>query len=123
MLTDTGDTVFDPFAGSCVTGEVCEMLERSWICCETVTEYVDGAKGRFEGQPPASNDNEPDHYKIFSPSVLWNGSTEEYEDLPDDGGRKRPQIDENDKTLPPVVKAKRKAEKPREAQQPTLFDY
>ena len=24
MLTDRGDTVFDPFAGSCVTGEVCE---------------------------------------------------------------------------------------------------
>lgn len=90
MLTDTGDTVFDPFAGSCVTGEVCETLERNWICCEIVPEYVEGAKGRFEKLESAKNGNEPDHYKIFSPSVLWNGSTEEHEILSDDGGKKRP---------------------------------
>jgi len=28
MRTDPGDLVVDPFAGSCVTGEVCERLER-----------------------------------------------------------------------------------------------
>jgi site-specific DNA-methyltransferase (cytosine-N4-specific) len=47
MLTDVGDTVFDPFGGSCVTGEVCETLQRNWTCCEIVPEYIEGAKGRF----------------------------------------------------------------------------
>jgi len=31
MLTDKNDLVLDPFAGSCVTGEVCERLDRRWI--------------------------------------------------------------------------------------------
>ena len=34
MLTDPGDLVFDPFAGSCVTGEVADRLKRKWICCD-----------------------------------------------------------------------------------------
>lgn len=91
MLTDTGDTVFDPFAGSCVTGEVCESLERSWACCEILPEYIEGAKGRFMKGQSDVNTNEPDHYKIYSPSVLWNGSgTAHDEPLPQDGGLQRP---------------------------------
>jgi DNA modification methylase len=91
MLTDIGDTVFDPFGGSCVTGEVCENLQRNWICCEIVPEYIEGSKGRFLSTEQVDAKDEPDHYKIFSPSVLWNGSgTEELEDLPSDGGKKRP---------------------------------
>ena len=90
MLTDTGDSVFDPFGGSCVTGEVCESLQRLWTCCEIVPEYVEGAKGRFVAKGQNDNKNEPNHYKIYSPSVLWNGSgTESLADLPSDGGRKR----------------------------------
>ena len=32
MLTDKDNFVFDPFGGSCVTGEVSERLQRSWLC-------------------------------------------------------------------------------------------
>lgn len=45
MLTDPGDMVFDPFGGSCVTGEVAERLERRWVCSEIVEEYLRGAVG------------------------------------------------------------------------------
>lgn len=48
MLTNRGDLVFDPFAGSCVTGEAAEKLERRWVCCDLVDEYIRGAQGRFE---------------------------------------------------------------------------
>ena len=34
LLTDEGDLVVDPLAGSCVTGEVSEVLQRRWICGE-----------------------------------------------------------------------------------------
>jgi site-specific DNA-methyltransferase (cytosine-N4-specific) len=47
MLTDEGDLVVDPFAGSNVTGEVCERLERRWIAVEIVREYLDGSRFRF----------------------------------------------------------------------------
>src|SRR6266700_5625995 len=47
MLTDPGDLVIDPFAGSCVTGEVAERLNRRWICAELSEDYVESARGRF----------------------------------------------------------------------------
>ena len=47
MLTDEADTVIDPFAGSCVTGAVCERLKRNWVCCDTNEEYLLGSLGRF----------------------------------------------------------------------------
>ncbi len=124
MLTDAGDTVFDPFAGSCVTGEVCETLERNWTCCEIVPEYVEGAKGRFEMLQSANNGNEPDHYKIYSPSVLWNGSTEAYENLPDDGGKKRPKTDRKSKKgeMSLGTAPTRKTRKSKTVKQPSLFD-
>ena len=31
MLTDEGDTVFDPFAGSCTSGYVAEKNNRNWM--------------------------------------------------------------------------------------------
>lgn len=92
MLTDVGDHVLDPFSGSCVTGEVCERLERTWTCCEIDQEYILGAVGRFN---PAATQNErrdePDHYKIYSPSSRWNGLEHmEPVTLPEDGGKQRP---------------------------------
>ncbi|MBX2996975.1 MAG: site-specific DNA-methyltransferase [Caldilineaceae bacterium] len=89
MLTDIGDTVLDPFAGSCVTGEVCERLKRRWICCEIVPEYVEGAKGRFS-LDRKENDvpTDPGHYKIYSPVTLW-GDVENDELLSEDGGKQR----------------------------------
>lgn len=88
MLTDAGDTVFDPFGGSCVTGEVCEHLGRNWICCETVEEYIEGAKGRFASTQPYSDANsEAEHYRLYSPSALWR--SHDLEPLTQDGGRQR----------------------------------
>jgi len=51
FLTDPGDVVFDPFGGSCVTGEVAEELGRYWITSEIVEEYVYGSQFRFFDLP------------------------------------------------------------------------
>lgn len=50
FLTDPGDIVLDPFAGSCVTGAVSEQLKRNWICCELSEEYLQGALARFQSK-------------------------------------------------------------------------
>lgn len=53
MLTEPGDTVCDPFAGSNVTGEVAEELGRRWIACDLDREgersntYVRASAFRF----------------------------------------------------------------------------
>lgn len=93
MLTDRGDTVLDPFAGSCITGEVAETLKRKWVCSELVEEYLIGAQGRFATaeERPSSAQPKPDtnqsYYKIPHPGLLW---TDEPENpLPADGGRRR----------------------------------
>jgi len=48
MLTEEGDLIVDPFAGSNVTGEVCERLKRRWIAVDNVEEYLEGSKFRFD---------------------------------------------------------------------------
>ncbi len=96
MLTNESDVVLDPFAGSCVVGEVCERLNRQWTCVELLEEYLEGAKGRFmKGQAERVKncqnedpvEDESNYYKIPRPGILWNGQ----EDMPlvKDGGRKR----------------------------------
>lgn len=47
LLTDEGDVVLDPFAGSNVTGEVAELLGRKWIAVELRQDYLDGSRFRF----------------------------------------------------------------------------
>jgi len=47
FLTDPGDVVLDPFAGSNTTGAVAEYLNRKWIAFEPIPDYVTGSKGRF----------------------------------------------------------------------------
>lgn len=47
FLTKKNDLVFDPFAGSNVTGEVAEKLERKWIAFELNSDYLKGSKFRF----------------------------------------------------------------------------
>jgi len=47
FLTDKGDLVLDPFAGSNTTGYVAEKLGRRWIACEIMDEYVEQSKIRF----------------------------------------------------------------------------
>lgn len=101
MLTDQNDLVLDPFAGSCVTGEVCEQMNRRWVCCELEEEYVNGALGRFKGNNPNEQcslceDNSPriigtsraNPYEIFPPNSL--GIDERDVPLTQDGGKSRP---------------------------------
>ena len=47
FLTEPGDLVLDPFAGSNVTGAVAESLERRWIGIEARSEYAEASKSRF----------------------------------------------------------------------------
>jgi DNA modification methylase len=47
FLTQPGDVVLDPFAGSNVTGEAAEGLERRWLACEISDEYIAGSRFRF----------------------------------------------------------------------------
>jgi hypothetical protein len=94
MLTDADDLVYDPFGGSCVTGEVCERLQRNWVCSELSENYLKAAIGRFITPPapvqstiyPTLNpDHEDYHYKIFMPGLMWNGH--HAEPLATDGGK------------------------------------
>lgn len=47
FLTNVGDLVVDPFAGSVVTGDVCEALSRRWIALEIQEDYLKASKYRF----------------------------------------------------------------------------
>ena len=47
FLTEPGDLVVDPFAGSNVTGEVAERLERQWLSFDLVEDYLEASKFRF----------------------------------------------------------------------------
>jgi site-specific DNA-methyltransferase (cytosine-N4-specific) len=93
MLTDPGDIVVDPFAGSCVTGEVCERLKRSWCCVEMLEEYCEAASGRFvrdpklTARPPVDPRDDSNYYRVPRPGILWNGHTGDA--LSKDGGKKR----------------------------------
>jgi DNA modification methylase len=73
MLTDPGDLVVDPFAGSCVTGAVAERLGRRWICYEIHEIYLRGAIGRFVDSGSSRSDSRSRrYYVIFRPSAMWN---------------------------------------------------
>jgi site-specific DNA-methyltransferase (cytosine-N4-specific) len=88
MVTDPGDFVFDPFGGSCITGEVAERLGRKWACAELSTDYLKGAIGRFPTTPLPRPQPKDSYYRLPRPSLLWNGT--EPSPLDPDGGRKRP---------------------------------
>jgi site-specific DNA-methyltransferase (cytosine-N4-specific) len=49
FLTEEGDLVLDPFAGSNTTGATAEDLGRPWLSIEPNEEYVGGSVGRFPG--------------------------------------------------------------------------
>jgi len=52
-LTDPGDLVLDPFAGSNTTGQVCEQEGRAWIAIERDEGYLKASQFRFEPDAPA----------------------------------------------------------------------
>lgn len=47
FLTDPGDIVLDPFAGSNTTGVVAEYMKRKWISIEVKPEYIKASEIRF----------------------------------------------------------------------------
>lgn len=47
LLTDEGDLVVDPFAGSNTAGAVAEQLGRRWLGFELLEEYLEASKFRF----------------------------------------------------------------------------
>ena len=69
-LTDPGDVVIDPFAGSCVTGEVAERLKRKWTCIEKNSDYLMGALERFEDHELPKSPIVP-HYTIHKLGSSW----------------------------------------------------
>ena len=48
FLTEPGQLVVDPFAGSNVTGFEAEKLGRSWLAIEINADYVAGSRLRFD---------------------------------------------------------------------------
>ncbi len=92
MVTDPGDFVFDPFGGSCITGEVAERLGRKWACAELSEDYLKGALGRFPASPLPRLQSKQSHYRLPRPSLLWNGP--DALPLNQEGGRKRPETKE-----------------------------
>lgn len=51
FLTDEGDLVVDPFAGSNTTGLAAERLKRHWISIEMNEDYIKGSQARFSREP------------------------------------------------------------------------
>jgi DNA modification methylase len=48
MLTEEGDLVLDPFAGSNMVGRVCEESGRKWLAVDLDEDYVLASRVRFE---------------------------------------------------------------------------
>ncbi len=48
FLTDEGDVVLDPFAGSNTTGAVAESAQRQWLAFDTHKQYLEASKSRFD---------------------------------------------------------------------------
>lgn len=57
LLTEPGDLVLDPFAGSGTTCKAAQSLNRDWIGIEPDEEYVKGSQGRFIQHEIAMNWN------------------------------------------------------------------
>ena len=58
FLTEEGDTVLDPFAGSNTTGAVAESLRRRWISVEADWTYAAYSIGRFDPESLVSTCDE-----------------------------------------------------------------
>ena len=92
MLTDSNDLVVDPFAGSCVTGEVCERTHRRWVCIELREDYCKAALGRFirspQSKPVSKIEDTANYYRVPRPGIMWR--SEQSGELAKDGGKARP---------------------------------
>ena len=72
MLTDAGDTVLDPFSGSCPTGAVSERLCRKWTCLDLELSYLKGALGRFSSAVDNSGSSKTSiEYRVPKIGNIW----------------------------------------------------
>lgn len=55
FLTGQNDLVLDPFCGSNVTGSTAQTLKRKWIGIDSIKEYLEGSKFRFEATFDSKN--------------------------------------------------------------------
>jgi site-specific DNA-methyltransferase (cytosine-N4-specific) len=90
MLTNRGDFVFDPFGGSCVTGETAERMGRKWTCCDIVEEYVRAAKGRFQRSQCDIGSTKGAKAETYSVPNPLTGLGDDSENIAADGGKARP---------------------------------
>lgn len=60
LITEEGDIVIDPFAGSNTTGVVAEGLQRSWLAFELKGDYLEASRVRFE-RPSEMEDTKNGH--------------------------------------------------------------
>ena len=67
MLTEEGDIVLDPFAGSNTTGAVAETLKRYWIAVDNVKSYLEGSQYRFDGAAPKTIETAQAPYQMSLP--------------------------------------------------------
>lgn len=90
FLTDPGDFVLDPFAGSCVTGMVAERLARNWACVELNAGFLQGAISRFSSGEKSTDENKftASQYQIWAPCSV--DIDEAQEKVVEDGGLSRP---------------------------------
>lgn len=66
LLTEEGDLVVEPFAGSNTTGVVAEGLRRRWIAMEQVPAYLEASRVRFsEPQKMTNGIPEPTQPDLF----------------------------------------------------------
>jgi site-specific DNA-methyltransferase (cytosine-N4-specific) len=105
MLTNKGDFVFDPFGGSCVTGETAERMERQWTCCDLDEGYVKGAKGRFLRSQENIGSTRGAKAETYSVPNPLTGVCDDTEDISADGGKSRVlkhKTNLNDIQVPPL---------------------
>jgi len=69
FLTNKGDLVLDPFAGSLTTGYASQRLGRRWINIDKEIDYVSGGRVRFTRRELDAPDEEVAEYRIFGPNV------------------------------------------------------
>jgi len=69
FLTEVGDTVFDPFAGSLTTGYAAAILGRKWLCAEVNPQYVRSGLTRFWDRINTRGPNEFHLRKRLEPVV------------------------------------------------------
>jgi site-specific DNA-methyltransferase (cytosine-N4-specific) len=50
FLSEPGDLILDPFAGSNMTGAVAEAAGRRWLAFEKNLDYIEGSIGRFSSE-------------------------------------------------------------------------